>query len=104
MNSRNDDKRPAVAARRRGQARLRAATVSVGAAGLVTAGVVAFTLPGSTSTSSKAATGTSNSTSSNATAGGSGTTSNSTSGSNSVHASSTPSASSGSTQATSGGS
>lgn len=37
----------AAAARRRGQSRLRAATVAVGAAGLAVAGVVAAALPGS---------------------------------------------------------
>jgi FAD:protein FMN transferase len=44
MNSPELDPRPA--ARRRGQARLRAVTAAVGAAGLAGAGVVAFALPG----------------------------------------------------------
>jgi len=37
----------AVAARRQGQSRLRAATVAIGVAGLAAAGVVAYALPGS---------------------------------------------------------
>ena len=37
----------AVAARRQGQSRLRAATVTIGVAGLAAAGVVAYALPGS---------------------------------------------------------
>ena len=50
----------AVAARRRGQSRLRATTVTVGAAGLAVAGVVAYALPGSShasTTSSGSSTG-----------------------------------------------
>lgn len=40
----------AVVARNRGRARLRAATLTAGAAGLVTAGVVAYHLPGAAHT------------------------------------------------------
>lgn len=55
MNSPELD--PRLAARRRGQARLRAVTATVGAAGLAGAGVVAFALPGPAHTSSTAASG-----------------------------------------------
>ena len=48
MNHRRADVRAAVLQRQRSQGHLRAVTVSVGAAGVVTAGVVAAILPGST--------------------------------------------------------
>jgi hypothetical protein len=48
MNSAEPNARAAAVARQRGQARLRAATVTVGAAGLVGAGVIAYALPGGT--------------------------------------------------------
>ena len=46
MNASNRDVLSAVVARRRGLARLRSATVALGAASLVAAGAVAYTLPG----------------------------------------------------------
>jgi hypothetical protein len=46
MNASNRDALSAVVARQRGRARLRSATIAVGAAGLVAAGAVAYTLPG----------------------------------------------------------
>ena len=57
MNHRRSDVRAAVFARQRSQGHLRAVTVTVGIAGVVTAGVVAAILPGSThaSASSQAA-------------------------------------------------
>jgi hypothetical protein len=108
MNSRNEEARPAVAARRRGRATLRAATVSVGAAGLVTAGVVAFTLPGATATSSaaaaKASTPITSKATSKAASGSSKATASPTASSSSLEPSSAPSSSSGSAQTTSGAS
>jgi hypothetical protein len=108
MNSRNDEARPAVAARRRGRATLRAATVSVGAAGLVTAGFVAFTLPGATATPRAAAAGASTPTSAKATSKAASSSSTATpsptASSSSIEPSSAPSSSSGSAQTTSGAS
>ena len=46
MNASNREVLSAVVARRRGRARLRSATVALGAASLVAAGAVAYTLPG----------------------------------------------------------
>jgi hypothetical protein len=48
MDNRQRDLRAAVARRQRSQDQLRTATVTVGLAGVVTAGAVAFILPGST--------------------------------------------------------
>ena len=48
MNHRRSDVRAAVFARQRSQGHLRAVTVTVGIAGVVTAGAVAAILPGST--------------------------------------------------------
>ncbi len=48
MNHRRSDVRAAVFARQRSQGHMRAVTVTVGIAGVVTAGVVATILPGST--------------------------------------------------------
>ena len=47
----------AAAARRQGQSRLRAATVTIGVAGLAAAGVVAYVLPGSSHASTSSSTG-----------------------------------------------
>jgi len=46
MDANSRDALSAVVARRRGRARLRSATVALGAASLVAAGAVAYTLPG----------------------------------------------------------
>lgn len=46
MDTRRHDTLSAIAARQRGRARLRAATLAFGAAGLAGAGVVAYNLPG----------------------------------------------------------
>ena len=97
MNSPELD--PGLAARRRGQARLRAVTATVGAAGLAGAGVVAFALPGPAHTSSIAASGGAGS------SGTSGTSSaSSTSGSSSSSGSGISSAQGSASQTTSGGS
>jgi hypothetical protein len=97
MNSPELD--PRLAARRRGQARLRAVTATVGAAGLAGAGVVAFALPGPAHTSSIAATGGAGS------SGTSGTSSaSSNSGSSSSSGSGISSAQGSGSQTTSGGS
>ena len=60
MNHRRADVRAAVFARQRSQGHLRAVTATVGVAGVVTAGVVAAFLPGSThaSASSRTTSGT----------------------------------------------
>ena len=91
MNASNRDELPAVAARQRGRARLRSATIAVGAAGLVATGVVAYTLPGGVThaTSGTSAAGTSTAT---------------TTGSAGTGSASAPAASSGASHATSGGS
>ncbi len=97
MNSPELD--PRLAARRRGQARLRAVTATVGAAGLAGAGVVAFALPGPAHTSSIAASGGAGS------SGTSGTSSaSSNSGSSSSSGSGISSAQGSGSQTTSGGS
>ena len=56
MNHRRSDVRAAVFARRRSQGHLRAVTATVGVAGVVTAGVVAAILPGSTHASASSRT------------------------------------------------
>ena len=61
MNSAEPNARAAMEARREGRARLRAVTATVGAAGLVGAGVVAFALPGSHHAASSTGTGASSS-------------------------------------------
>jgi hypothetical protein len=109
MNASNRDALSAVVARQRGRARLRSATVALGAASLVAAGAVAYTLPGgmtnaTTSTSAAVVPATAGSgTAVHSTSGGSAvaTTTN-----GSVGAASAPAAASrsGSTHATSGGS
>ncbi|HUY46659.1 MAG TPA: hypothetical protein VMV92_13145 [Streptosporangiaceae bacterium] len=58
MNHRRPDVRAAVAHRQRSQDHLRTATATVGLAGVVTAGAVAFILPGSTHAAASARTAT----------------------------------------------
>jgi len=61
MDANRPEALPAVVARRRGRARLRSATVALGAVSLVAAGAVAYTLPGgtaNTATTAGTATGT----------------------------------------------
>ena len=110
MNASNRDALSAVVARQRGRARLRSATVALGAASLVAAGAVAYTLPGGLT---DAATGTSaavapanagSGTAVHTTSGGSAVATTTTNGS--AGATSAPAAASrsGSTHATSGGS
>jgi hypothetical protein len=96
----------AVVARRRGRVRLRSATVALGAASLVAAGAVAYTLPGgtartSTSTSVAGTATATGSTTVHATSGGSGVT---TATSSSAGSASAPTAATGTSHATSGGS
>ena len=57
MNHRRSDVRAAVFARQRSQGHLRAVTVTVGIAGVVTAGAVAAILPGSTHASASSQAG-----------------------------------------------
>jgi hypothetical protein len=97
----------AVAARKRGRAKVRSATTAVGLASVVAAGAVALGLPGSThkttsQTSTPSSTGSSGSSSSSSSTGSSNSSSNSSS--SGLSSGSTPSASSGSGVATSGGS
>lgn len=107
MYGSNRDALSAVVARRRGKARLRAVTVAAGAAGLVVAGAVAYTLPGVThTTTTTTASGTpataGTTTVVHTTSGGSGvTTTQTVSGTGSASA---PAASAGRSHATSGGS
>ncbi len=56
MHHRTRELRAAVARRERSQGQLRAATASVGVAGVVTAGAVAFILPGATHSAASAQT------------------------------------------------
>jgi hypothetical protein len=103
MNSPELD--PRLAARRRGQARLRAVTATVGAAGLAGAGVVAFALPGPAHTSSIAASGGAGSSGTSGTSSASGSSgSSSNSGSSSSSGSGISSAQGSGSQTTSGGS
>jgi hypothetical protein len=109
MNASNRDALSAVVARRRGRARLRSAPLAVGAASLVAAGAVAYTLPGGlthapTSTSAVGTAATAGSaTTVHATSGGSAVaaTANGSSGTVSAPA---PASRSGPSHATSGGS
>lgn len=108
MYGSNRDALSAVVARRRGKAKLRAVTVAAGAAGLVVAGAVAYTLPGAThtttttTTASGTAATTGGTTVVHTTSGGSGvTTTQTVSGTGSASA---PAASTGRSHATSGGS
>jgi hypothetical protein len=99
MDASNRDALSAVVARRRGRGRLRSATVAVGAASLVAAGAIAYTLPsGVTHTTTTTAAGSSTA---HATSGGSGVATTTSSGTGSASA---PAASSGTSHATSGGS
>jgi hypothetical protein len=103
MNASNRDALSAVVARQRGRGRLRSATVALGAAGLVAAGAIAYTLPsGVTHTTSTAAgTAAAGSSTAHATSGGSGVATATSSGTGPASA---PAASSGTGHATSGGS
>src|SRR5262249_25117203 len=111
MDASNRDALSAVVARQRGRQRLRSATVALGAASLVAAGAIAYTLPSgaahTTTTAPTAATAapaaaTGTGTTVHTTSGGSGVaTTTTSSGTGSV---STPAASSGASHATSGGS
>jgi hypothetical protein len=117
MDQRKRDMLSVAAERQRGRSRVRGTTAAVGLAGLTTAGVVAFTLPGPTHsavTSKGAASGTGTSGSSSP-AGGAGQSAASSSGddagsgssgssSNSVPANSVPTPAAAPPQATSGGS
>jgi|SRR5690242_17604609 hypothetical protein len=103
MDASNRDALSAVVARQRGRGRLRSATVALGAASLVAAGAIAYTLPSgvthtATTTAGTAAAGGS---SAHATSGGSGVAAATSSGTGSASA---PTASSGTSHATSGGS
>jgi hypothetical protein len=95
MNSAEPNARAAMEARREGRARLRAVTATVGAVGLVGAGVVAFALPGSHHAASSTGTGASSSAGSNS-SGSSGTGSGSTSSGSTGSGASSSSGSSGS--------
>src|SRR5262249_28923083 len=103
MDASNRDALSAVVARQRGRGRLRSATVALGAASLVAAGAIAYTLPSGvthTSATATAGTATAGSGTAHATSGGSGV-ATTTSGTGSASA---PAASSGTSHATSGGS
>jgi hypothetical protein len=109
MNASNRDVLSAVVARRRGRARLRSATVALGAASLVVAGAVAYTLPGgltdattSTSAGGTAAT-TGSATATHATSGGSAV-ATTTKGSSGTASAPAAASRSGTSHATSGGS
>jgi hypothetical protein len=114
MNASNRDALSAVVARQRGRARLRSVTIAAGAAGLVAAGAIAYTLPSgvthaTTGTSSAATGGTSTGGTSTGGAAAVHTTSGGSSvataaGSGSTGSASAPTASSGAVHATSGGS
>jgi hypothetical protein len=109
MNASNRDALSAVVARQRGRARLRSATVALGAASLVAAGAVAYTLPGglthaTTSTSAAVAPATAGSaTAVHATSGGSAV-ATTTNGSSGIASAPAPASRSGTSHATSGGS
>lgn len=105
MSARNPDALSAVVARQRGRARLRAASLVIGAASLVGAGVVAYHLPGTAQTGSSQVAGTAAASSGSAavhtTSGGSGVAA---SVSGTAGSASAPAASSGRSHVTSGGS
>ena len=109
MNASNRDALSAVVGRQRGRARLRSATVALGAASLVAAGAVAYTLPGgltSATTGTSAAVAPANAgdgTAVHTTSGGSAVTTTTNGSAGAVSASATASRS-GSSHATSGGS
>ena len=104
MDATDRDAPSAVVARQRGRGRLRSATVALGAASLVAAGAIAYTLPSgvthttATATAGPAAAG---SGTAHATSGGSGVATATSSGTGPASA---PAASSGASHATSGGS
>ena len=107
MDASNRDALSAVVARQRGRQRLRSATVALGAAGLVAAGAIAYSLPSgaahtatTTAAGPVAAAGTG--TTVHTTSGGSGVATTTTS--SSTGSASAPVASSGASHATSGGS
>jgi hypothetical protein len=109
MNASNRDALSAVVARQRGRARLRSVTIAAGAAGLVAAGAIAYTLPSgvthATTGTPAAATGgtsTGGAATVHTTSGGSAVAT--TAGSGSTGSASAPTASSGAVHATSGGS
>lgn len=91
MRTSSSDRLSAVVARQRGRARLRAATLAFGAAGLVAAGAVAYQLPGAATSSNSATTaaGTSSSPAVHTTSGGSGVAASSTASRNSAPTTST---------------
>jgi hypothetical protein len=106
MDQRKWDMLSMAAERQRGRSRVRGTTAAVGLAGLTTAGVVAFTLPGPThsavtSKGTAAPTGASGSSSSSGDDSGSGSSSSS---SDSVPANSVPTPAAAPPQVTSGGS
>jgi hypothetical protein len=75
MDAGNRDALSAVVARQRGRGRLRSATVALGAASLVAAGAIAYTLPSGvthTATTATAGTAAAGSSTTHATSGGSG--------------------------------
>ena len=104
MDASNRDALSAVVARQRGRGRLRSATIALGAASLVAAGAIAYTLPSGvthTTATATAGTATAGSSTAHATSGGSGVATTTSSGTGSASA---PAASSGTSHATSGGS
>src|SRR5262245_22180437 len=104
MDASNRDALSAVVARQRGRGRLRSATAALGAAGLVAAGAIAYTLPSGgahTTTATAGATTAAGGSTAHTTSGGSGVATTTSSGTGSASA---PAASSGTSHATSGGS
>lgn len=104
MTARNSDALSAIVARQRGRARLRTATIALGAVSLVAAGAVAYHLPSTSITAASKvlpAAGTGTAATVHTTSGGSGTTTVTTSGGGTASA---PSASTGGAHAASGGS
>ena len=94
MDASNRDALSAVVARQRGRQRLRSATVALGAASLVAAGAIAYTLPSGVAHTTT--------TTVHTTSGGSGVATTTTS--SSTGSGSAPTASSGTSHTTSGGS
>ncbi len=107
MSRHAQETRRAVADRDRGHARLRTVTATAGVMSVVTAGAVAFALPGAhhTASASSASAASGSAAASTRTSGSSGTSAGSSTGSSGLSKASTaPSASSGSGTVTSGGS
>src|SRR5499427_2237798 len=106
MDASNRDALSAVVARQRGRGRLRSATIALGAASLVAAGAIAYTLPSgvahTTTTTAGTAAAAGSSTAVHATSGGSGVAAAATS--SGTGTATAPAASSGASHATSGGS